>query len=305
MMLSVVVCTYNRSELLSKCLDSLTDQTLAAHLYEVIVADNNSNDNTLLVARKYSRLLPNLKICCEVKRGANHTRNAGVNIASGKYITFIDDDAIAYSDWLSNIMAFISHHPDVVVFGGPHDAYTLVPRPEWFPPEYGTFYIGNEIRPVNLSNEWLVGTNLIVRRDAFDRVGGFNEKLGAVKSGISFFQAGEETRLLVDLSEQGHIIYYVPTIKVKHLIRTDKMSLRFLLVSGYRMGRNHDITLNVERSFLSHAVSLSTTVVRAFIRMICFGRIPLKRKCYYTLYPLFYETGAFIEYIAAHTDVNR
>lgn len=305
MMLSVVICTYNRSELLSKCLESLTDQTIDKKCYEVIVADNNSNDNTILVAQGYIGKLPNLKICTEEKRGANHARNAGVNIAKGEYIAFIDDDAVASPDWLSKIMEFIERHPDVNVFGGPHDAFTLDPKPGWFPPEYGIFFLGNEERPLNINAEWLIGTNLIVRKDAFVSVGGFNDKLGAVKSGTSFFQAGEETRLLVDLSEQGHVIFYAPTIKVKHLIRTDKMSLKFLLVSGYRMGRNHDITLNVKRSLLSHVVSLATTVVRAPIKIVNGGNVPVKRKLYYAFYPFYYETGAFIEYIAAHAGMNR
>lgn len=305
MMLSVVICTYNRSDLLSKCLESLANQALDKKMYEVIVADNNSNDDTIQVARGYIGKLPNFGICREEKRGANHTRNAGVSIAKGKYIAFIDDDAVADPDWLSNISEFIERHPDIHVFGGPHDAFTLVSKPVWFPPEYGIFFLGNEERPVNVDSEWLIGTNLIVRKDAFVSVGGFNENLGSVKTGNSFFQSGEETRLLVDLSERGNMIYYVPTIKVKHLIRTDKMSLNYLLVSGYRMGRNHNITLNVRRSFLSHAVSLTTTVVIALVKIVSCRKIPVKRKVYYALYPFYYEAGAFIEYIAVHAGMNR
>lgn len=303
MMLSVVICTYNRSELLSKCLESLTNQTLDKKCYEVIVADNNSTDNTVQVAHGYIGRLPNLEICREEKRGANHTRNAGVGIAKGEYIAFIDDDALADPDWLLNISEFIGRHPDIHVFGGPHDAFTLVPKPDWFPPEYGIFFLGNEERPVDINVEWLIGTNFIVRKDAFVSVGGFNEKLGSIQTGISFFQAGEETRLLIDLSARGHIIYYVPSVKVTHLIRTDKMRLTYLLVSGYRMGRNHNLTLNVRRSLSSHLVSLSATIVKAIIKIGNGGNIPVKRKLYYALYPFYYEAGAFIEYIAAHAGI--
>lgn len=305
MLLSVVICTYNRSELLSRCLESLTNQTLDNKCYEVIVADNNSTDNTVQVAQGYIGRLPNFEICREEKRGANHTRNAGVGIAKGEYVAFIDDDALADPDWLLNISEFIGRHPDIHVFGGPHDAFTLVPKPEWFPPEYGIFCLGNEERPVNLGSEWLVGTNLVVKKDAFVSVGGFNEKLGSIKTGSSFFQAGEETRLLIDLSARGYTSYYVPSIKVTHLIRQDKMSLRYLLFSGYRMGRNHNLTLNVKRSVLSHLVSLSATVVKAIYKLVNSGNIPVKRKLYYGFYPFYYESGAFIEYIAVHAGVCR
>jgi len=301
--ISVVVCTYNRSELLANCLNSLAGQSLDKNHYEVVIADNNSSDDTLLIIEAFTRKESNFRTCCEKRRGANHARNAGVAIARGEYLAFIDDDAVAYSDWLSNILNYIAMHRDVVIFGGPYDAYTQLPAPEWFPPEYGILNLGEMERPVEIGAEWITGTNLIVRKDAFLGVGGFHEKLGSVENGIFYF--GEETRLLIDLSDRGHTVYYVPSVKVKHLIRTDKMSLRYLLVSSYRMGRNHEITLNERRSLASHFVSVSVTVLTAIITMVSFYNLPIKRMLYYVLNPLFYVTGALVECMVAHTRLNR
>jgi len=293
-MISVVVCTYNRSELLSKCLRSLVQQSLNKDLYEVIVADNNSTDDTQKILQEFILKEPNFRSCHEDRKGANHARNAGCRIARGEYIAFIDDDAVAYPDWLSNILEFIERHPEVVVFGGPYDAYSLVHKPTWFPPEYGMLSLGNEERPIKIGAEWVTGTNLIVRKNAFFRVGGFHEKLGSVEKGIFYF--GEEIRLLIDFSEHGHTIYYVPTVRVKHLIRTDKMNLKYLLVSGYRMGRNHCLTLNVKRSLLSHLVSLADAGLKALFKILACNKVPIKRKLYYAFYPLFYQTGSIVEY---------
>ncbi|MBL0226750.1 MAG: glycosyltransferase family 2 protein [Geobacteraceae bacterium] len=297
-MISVVICTYNRSELLSHCLRSLAEQTLSKQLYEIIIADNNSHDDTRLIAEEFTRKESNIRICYEERRGANHARNTGVGFARGEYVAFIDDDAIAYSDWLSNILNYIRRHRDVVVFGGPYDAYSLVPTPEWFPPEYGILYLGDCERPLEIGKEWLAGTNLIVKKDVFSRIGGFQEKLGAVENGVFYY--GEETRLLVDLSECGYSVCYVPSVRVKHLIRSDRMSLKCLLLAGYTIGRRYELTFNVNRSLLSHMLSLLAGTYVAISQMLRPVRIPFKRRLYYSFYRLYYEAGAVVEHLSTH-----
>lgn len=295
-MISVVVCTYNRSVLLSYCLGSLLVQTLSKEQYEIIIADNNSSDDTCLIAEEFVRKESNVRICHEVKRGANHARNTGVGLARGEYVAFIDDDAVAYPDWLWNVLDFIRQHRDVVVFGGPYDAYSLVPIPEWFPPEYGKLSLGDTARPVNIGTEWITGTNLIVKKDAFLSVGGFQERLGSVENGIFYY--GEETRLLIDLSGCGHSVYYVPSVKVKHLIRSDKMELKWLLNSGYTVGRRYELTFNVKRSLLSHLFDLLVSICSACFKMARPVKIPFKRRLYYAFNQVCYETGAVVEHLA-------
>jgi len=295
--ISVVICTYNRSELLSKCLLSLAEQSLGKELYEVIVADNNSSDDTCQIVEEHARKEPNIRICCEKKRGANHTRNTGVGLAAGEYIAFIDDDAVAYPDWLSNIHDYICQHREVVVFGGPYDSYSLVPTPEWFPPEYGMLFLGDNERPVKIGTEWIAGTNLIVKKDAFLSVGGFHGKLGSVENGVFYY--GEETRLLIDLSERGFSVYYVPSVKVKHLIRSDKMSLKWLLFSAYTIGRRYELTFNVNKSLLSHIVSLVNELGSAICQMLRPVNMSFKRRLYYSLYNLYYEAGALVEHVSS------
>jgi len=295
-MLSVVVCTYNRADILSECLRSLAAQSLGKEQYEVIIADNNSTDTTGDVVREYLLRELNFRVCHERKAGANHARNTGAGIAGGEYLVFIDDDAVAYPDWLQKIQEFIVRQPQVALFGGPYEAYSYLPGPDWFPPEYGSLYLGDEERPVRFGAEWITGTNLVVRKDAFFEVGGFHHLLGSVKNGTFYF--GEESRLIVDLKERGHIPYYVPTVRVKHLIRHEKFSLIYLLKSYYLMGRNHCLTLNTTRTLRSHCISLAATCYKAVARILGNDSIPLKRKLYYALHPLCYELGAFVEHLA-------
>ena len=299
-MISVVVCTYNRSGLLAKCLKSLIDQSLSKKLYEVIVADNNSTDDTVEIVQQLALSEPSIGICNEVLRGANHARNAGARKARGEYLAFIDDDAVAYPDWLEKMHCFISKRPEVAAFGGPYEAYSSALIPPWFPPGYGSLSLGDEERPIVSGREWITGTNLVVKKDAFFRVGGFHPQLGIVKNGIFYF--GEESRLLVDLARKGQVAYYVPSMKVKHLIREEKLHFRYLLRSYYLMGRNHSLTVDAPTSLSGLLLSLLVLHVKGIgiISSPCRG--PFKRRLFYGLFPVFYQAGALMEKISVPKD---
>ena len=296
MVISVVVCTHNRRELLSGCLRSLAQQSASKESYEVIVTDNDSSDGTRALVQEYSRKEPNFRYCHETRRGANHARNAGVAIARGSYLAFIDDDAIAAGDWLAEIQDFVKRRPEVRVFGGPYTGHSMVPAPAWFPPEYGSLTLGTEERKVEIGREWITGTNLIVESEAFRDVGGFHERLGAVEKGTFYF--GEETRLLIELSSRGHDVYYVPTVQVSHLIRSDKMHLKYLLRSAYLVGLNYNLTFKVKRSPAELLLALAATVAKGCYSMVITGNTPLKRRLYYALSPVMGEMGAVVEYFS-------
>ncbi len=58
MLISVVICTYNRASILGRVLDSIKAQSLTPELYEVIVVDNNSTDNTREIIKEYESKIP-------------------------------------------------------------------------------------------------------------------------------------------------------------------------------------------------------------------------------------------------------
>ncbi len=298
-MISIIVCTHNRAELLSRCLRSLARQTVGKENYEVIVVDNASTDGTSQVVREVLKSEPNFSSCVEVRRGANYSRNAGARLAQGEYLAFIDDDAFAYDDWIATILDFSSRHPEVTAFGGPYDAYSSVPLPDWFPPEYGTLFLGVEERPIRVGDEWITGTNLIVRKDAFKATGGFHDKLGSVKNGIFYY--GEEIRLIVELSRAGYEIYYVPSIRVRHFIRDEKINLKHLILTGYQVGRTSSLTVGVKKPIWRHLAGVFIAVAKGVLAISTCNRTPVKRKTYYALYPILYELAALVESVASRT----
>jgi len=75
--LSVVVCTYNRAQLLTEALDSVCNQTLDKSRYEIIVVDNNSADGTRELVGEFCRRFSNVRYCFEPQQGLSYARNRG------------------------------------------------------------------------------------------------------------------------------------------------------------------------------------------------------------------------------------
>lgn len=88
--ISVIVPVYNTSKYLKKCLDSLVNQTLQD--IEIIVINDCSTDNSKKIIEEYKKY-KNIKIINNnINKGIGYTRNKGLEIATGKYISFIDSD---------------------------------------------------------------------------------------------------------------------------------------------------------------------------------------------------------------------
>lgn len=300
--ISVAVCTYNRAELLSACLQSLADQTADSNLFEVIVVDNNSTDNTLDVISKYFGGHLNIRIVKELNKGLSHARNRGWKESVSEYVAYIDDDAIAHPDWVFQIKSFIERKPDVVAFGGPYDAFSLVPVPDWFPPDYGVLSLGEEERKIVIGKEWITGTNMIFKRELFADYGGFNPGLGMSGDKVSY---GEEANFLVELNNNNIPVFYVPNIKVSHLVADYKMKLTWLLFSSYKVGRCFNQTFGANRSFFSCLSCIGACVLVGMFKMFSSSEVYFKRRVYASFAPLCVELGAFVEYFSIKSVVPK
>src|SRR5258706_3856699 len=105
MKLSVIVCTYNRCQLLAGNLVALAKQVTAAALnWEVVVVDNNCVDDTAAVVREAAKFFPvGLRRVTEQKQGLSNARNRGITEAQGRYLAFTDDDTRPAADWVANL----------------------------------------------------------------------------------------------------------------------------------------------------------------------------------------------------------
>lgn len=91
-LISIIIPAYNVEKYISKCIESINEQLFDN--YEVIIVDDGSSDNTLEVARK--KITDKFQILTQENMGAGLARNSGINLAKGKYITFMDADDFLY-----------------------------------------------------------------------------------------------------------------------------------------------------------------------------------------------------------------
>lgn len=117
--LSVVIPTYNRSAQLNKCLSALTRQTLSNEVYEIIIIDDGSTDNTKRVVTKFKKKHCNIRYFYQKNKGHSIARNKGIVKSRGEIITFTDDDCIVTEDWVEGIIKTFKDYPYVAAVGGP------------------------------------------------------------------------------------------------------------------------------------------------------------------------------------------
>jgi GT2 family glycosyltransferase len=137
--------------------------------WEVLVADNGSDDGTRSCVQEWSERDPRIRLVdASARLGAGAARNIGVRSARGRMLAFCDSDDVVQPGWLAGLMAALAH-ADLVA--GVFDFGSLNDRPASDPIPAATGHMG--FLPFAL------GANLAVRRNAFEAANGFSETLVA------------------------------------------------------------------------------------------------------------------------------
>lgn len=191
--LSVIVCAWNEQETLGDCLRSLLEQTRPPD--EILVVDNGSTDRTSAVARA----VPGVAVIREPRKGLTHARQAGLRGCTGSVVAWLDADCRAPRYWLERVMRRFDD-AGVVAVSGPFRYYdwtlsgrtmlrlydgVAAPLTNWL------------VRDVLGWGALLYGGNFAVRREAIERIGGFD-------TSIEFH--GEDTNLGRRLHAVGRVV---------------------------------------------------------------------------------------------------
>jgi len=229
MPISVVIGTYNRARLLKGTLEALGSQEVPDPLeWEIVVVDNNSSDTTPQVVTEFSRTtaIP-VRYVFEPRQGLSHARNRGIEEARGSILAFTDDDVLPAPDWIRQLAAAIDRWNAHGVGG------RILPRWSAAPPRWLTDNrrLLNRLAIMDFEASRLLalpleprpqvwGANMAFRRELFEKVGGFDPRLGIV--GTKLFR-GEETDLVSRALECGLRIAYDPVLTVFHRIGPHRM----------------------------------------------------------------------------------
>lgn len=237
MLFSIVICTYNRSNLLLILLESIACQTAPTQIYEVIVVDNNSSDATPSVVKNFMNGHPglNIRYAFEKKQGVSNARNRGWQEARGEYVAYLDDDCKLPPYWGTTLIDIIQRFSPGV-FEGPYYAYYLDQKPEWFQDTYGSYEMMKNPRWLQAGETLSSGGNLVIKKKLLERYQGFNTDLGMKGRLLGY---GEEPEFVNRVRENDPDItlYYDPEFWVYHLVRKEKFSIRWNIYSVFTNGK--------------------------------------------------------------------
>lgn len=203
--ISVVIPSHNRSDALALTLEYLARQLFAGR-WEVIIADNNSSDDTAAVIEAHKKGFPvELKSVSEKIPGASAARNAGARIAQGDYLIFLDNDILTEPDFLQRHFDALRKYPDSWLNG------QFVNLPEQEKTTFGEFrrrfFPVLERSAAVQEKQVLGGQNFSLPHAHFIALGGFDNDL----------QTGEDFDLVMRGREKlGIRPLIVPSIVVTH-----------------------------------------------------------------------------------------
>ena len=204
-------------------MEALAHQTVPP-LETILVVDHNE----ALLARARDAL-PAVRVLANTRTaGASGARNTGVAEAKGSVIAFLDDDACPEADWVEQLLTAYDD-PSVMAVGGFTAPVWPERRPDHLPPELdwivGCTYRGHPTERTDVRNLW--GCNMSVRREAFDRVGTFDEEIGRV----GLIPIGcEETEFCIRLGQQvpEARVVFEPKARVHHRVTPARTTWSYL-----------------------------------------------------------------------------
>jgi glucosyl-dolichyl phosphate glucuronosyltransferase len=243
--ISVIICTYNRSQNLFECFDYLNKQTESDSIkWEIVLVDNNSTDDTKGVADQLECLYPslNLRYLFEAEQGLSAARNRGIREAKGSFLIFIDDDIRVTPVWLKTISSTFKKI-DCDAVGGRIHVESPDALPKWITPEMYGFLghqdFGSKPHPMDGITEFPFGGNMAVNRRVIDLIGYFDVDMGRKGEGLKKEELykGEETDFFNRLAQAGGKFYYHPDALVYHKILPHQLQKRFFLILHYNAGK--------------------------------------------------------------------
>ena len=224
---SIIIVNYNSHPTIGSCIDAVYHH-VSGIAYEIIVVDNASApDSVRFIKENY----PHVKLIVNNEnKGFGAANNIGVQQAAGKYLFFLNPDAILLDNAVLRFYRFLEEErPDAASCGGSlikengelTTSYGNFPSllQEWSDTGFRRFYPNYYDKHLRLGRTsgiavkpfivpFITGADIFIRKNIFQKLGGFDE---------NFFLYYEETDLYYRLQQAGYVSYIIPDVKIIHL----------------------------------------------------------------------------------------
>ena len=208
-LISVVVPTYNRGDLIKECLGSLVSQEFPKEAYEIIVIDSSPTDIVKnIIKQSYPTGAPKITYFYQKKEGPSAARNLGIAHASGEIVYFFDDDCVADKECLKIIYSAYDRKEIGGVEGRISGYYssTIVQK-------YGDYlFLRTNTGPDELipDGDGPITCNASYKKEVLNAVEGFDTQ----------FKTLEDLDIALRIRKKGYLFKHMPSAVVYHKHRT-------------------------------------------------------------------------------------
>ena len=244
--LSIVICTRNRPQAIDDCVGALLNSFDLD--FELIVVDNApDDDSTEQIIKKY----PTVKYVKEPRKGLDVARNTGARYATHNIVAYTDDDVIVDPNWTS-LLKTTFQDPKTMAVTGLVIPVSLKTKAQYIfekdwgfnkgylPQVFGQKYFADNVSIGVPAWDIGAGANMAFRREVFDLVGWFDERLDVGASGCS-----GDSEFWYRIMAEGFQCNYYPQLFVYHQHRENMASLKSQIFN-YMRGQVSSVLVQYE-----------------------------------------------------------
>ena len=249
-MLSVIIPTRNRVDLLRLALQSLKSQSLSADFFEVLVIDNGSTDTTKQIVSSYQRQSENIRYFFNPAPGLHVGRHLGMKMARADILVYADDDIEAFPTWLEGIAESFQDR-EVVLVGGKN-----LPKFESSPPDWvlkmwekdnNGYRILGYLSIIDLGEEkkttssyHVFGCNFSIRKSVLLSAGGFHPD--SMPQELIQYRGDGETHVSKFIESMKYKTMYNPNASVFHVVPQNRLTESYFCKRAYLQGISDSYT---------------------------------------------------------------
>lgn len=264
---SIIIPTYNRAKMLGMTVESFVKQNYPKDQFELIIADNNSRDETKdVIAEWQSKSSVAIRYIFEKRQGVHYARNSAAKLAKGDILYFTDDDMLADEELIKNLIRTFSMDYNVASATG-----KVLPKWEVTPPEWILKLCNNYLLSLNDRVEQLIispndvgvfSCHQAVLKDVFFKSGGFNPENTAGE-----WIGDGETGLNIKIKELGYSFAYNGESVIYHMIPSSRMTQSYL---NKRMANQGNCDSYTEyRKYNYNEIQLALQIFKYIIHISC------------------------------------
>jgi len=287
---SIIIPTYNRAGMLGLTIDSFLAVDYPRSCYEIIVVDNNSSDHTAQVVKEYvDQADVSVRYFFEGRQGVHYARNSGALQAIGEYFYFTDDDMLADSSLLKELVSVFDLDSKIASATGMIQGRFDDPPPRWVSKYLINSWLSltEKNKPEELvvsRHDMVYSCHQMIKRGPFFESGGYNPENTA-----GVWVGDGETGLGIKLSALGYKFAFNSRSIIYHMIPRSRTTLSYLVkrvgnqgyCDSYTAFRRHRKTSGIighaiRRDLLTYPLMLAVILVKVLLLKESWRFIPAK-----------------------------